>query len=1326
MLTSKWHMHRMGLIDFWYYFNEEFLFKDGHILLRGSNGSGKSVTMQSFIPLLLDGNKSSERLDSFGTRARKIETYLIDEESDRNDRIGYLYLEFKREDSDIYKTIGMGLRARKNKPLDTWYFVIEDNRRINHDIQLIDHNLAITKQSLKNIIGDQVIETQKEYMDKVNQALFCFPSRDEYKEAINLLVQLRSPKLSNSLKPAKINEMLSDSLRPLSEEDLRPMSEALSNMDEIQDQLNALKQSFAAAKNISNILNQYNFASLDKKALHLIRQNDEYNQLNLKKENQQKQKEQNILNHKTAIQTKQKLLDEQEILKEEYTSLVKQDLMQLVSELEDHKNKKDIETNQLHKKKQQFEEKDNLYIDIKAQFEAYQQKAENKDYEINKVFQNMEDIQKEIDFEEHYALKNEFIENLEKEYSFEYTNNRIKHELNSLDKGSKLFSELNTQNKFVERVYEEKEKKQSEIEDNDFQIKQHEEKFYSLQEEYKEKFSQWSNKNTQLTLSHGDLLQIFQYIQSYMDKDEYHKIDEIINNNYLNIINKLSNNLSSIKRERTDLKSQISEAEHQLRYWRELKDPLPIQDEYTQSSRIYLQTNNIDYKPLYTLLEYDDSLDETFKDQFEEYLLRMGILDALIINEANKETIFNMPKGMADQFIFTNKSLDSLEAYYLKSADDFLAALKSLGIDSSSIKFYKNSYQNGIINGTISSMTKNTFIGQNARKSYKEAKIKYYEDALNDLWKKDQEQEKAQEEYEVSIAQAKKEVKTYPTKANLETIKNTVQKLELIRSTLIERIKTINEEIKKYKEAIQKTYLQITKIAEELKIAPSQEVFDMRINNFKEYQIQLNELQSLHVQYLSFKELEKSNENRMEDIRDDRDILTQEISMIKANISKLETLIMTKQKQLDELGYQEIQKRIEEIQNRNKEIPEEISHQDQLIGNLTKSISQIEDSILLINAEIVNQTKNMELAKEAYEEEVNLKYVVTEDKTVDKVHAMIKKQYPNLKSKETLGNELQTVFYTNRGYLQEYGLRIFSLFEEKEENTRLDINARYQGKRINFNELTKNLSNDIEQQSLLLEESDRNLIEDILVNTLSRKIRLLIQNSKRWVETMNRYMRSMDTSSGLYLSLKWKSHKADNEDELSSENLVKLLEKDIRILKETDLKHLSSHFRSKIQTARKLAVDESTKLGFHQIMKQVMDYRNWFDFQIWYEKTGEGKKELTNNAFYTFSGGEKAMAMYVPLFSAVAAKFDQAAEDAPLLIALDEAFAGVDEKNINNMFSLIKKFNFDYIMNSQVLWGDYPSVDSLAIHELFRPDNAHYVTIISYEWNGKQKRMVNR
>lgn len=52
---TKWQMNRAGLLSFWYYDDEIFEFANGKLLLRGTNGSGKSVTMQSFIPVLLDG-----------------------------------------------------------------------------------------------------------------------------------------------------------------------------------------------------------------------------------------------------------------------------------------------------------------------------------------------------------------------------------------------------------------------------------------------------------------------------------------------------------------------------------------------------------------------------------------------------------------------------------------------------------------------------------------------------------------------------------------------------------------------------------------------------------------------------------------------------------------------------------------------------------------------------------------------------------------------------------------------------------------------------------------------------------------------------------------------------------------------------------------------------------------------------------------------------------------------------------------------------------------------------------------------------------------------
>ena len=91
------------------------------------------------------------------------------------------------------------------------------------------------------------------------------------------------------------------------------------------------------------------------------------------------------------------------------------------------------------------------------------------------------------------------------------------------------------------------------------------------------------------------------------------------------------------------------------------------------------------------------------------------------------------------------------------------------------------------------------------------------------------------------------------------------------------------------------------------------------------------------------------------------------------------------------------------------------------------------------------------------------------------------------------------------------------------------------------------------------------------------------------------------------------------------------------MLKESDLKKLSTHFRSRIESVRRVMDEEDNMQSFHQLMRVVMDYRQWFEFRILAQKAKDTKKELTNQLFFSFSGGEKAMAMYVPLFSAVAA-----------------------------------------------------------------------------------------
>lgn len=358
MNNSSWIINKAGLIDFWYYDQQEFSFLDGRMLLRGSNGSGKSVTMQSFIPLLLDGNMRPERLDPFGSRARKMENYLLEEDDSREERTGYLYMEFKRQESDTYITIGMGMRARKNKKLETWYFCITDGRRIGIDFWLykdVQNKIAYSKTELRNRIGDggRVMDTQGEYASCVNSLIFGFETMEEYKEMLDLLIQLRTPKLSKDFKPSVINDILSKSLQTLSEDDLRPMSEAIENMDTLKTNLDNLSESMKAAKQIEKIYGQYNKAVLLSRAESYLKAVKEFNT----QQKELKTIEEGIIRDKEELEKEKELYDnlkqEYGILEKERDSLSNNDATRLKAE----ENKLEVQAAEFEKEIENYEKR---------------------------------------------------------------------------------------------------------------------------------------------------------------------------------------------------------------------------------------------------------------------------------------------------------------------------------------------------------------------------------------------------------------------------------------------------------------------------------------------------------------------------------------------------------------------------------------------------------------------------------------------------------------------------------------------------------------------------------------------------------------------------------------------------------------------------------------------------------------------------------------------------------------------------------------------------------------------------------------------------------
>jgi len=82
----RWQPLRMGLVELYHYDSEEFWFRDGHLLLRGNNGTGKSKVLSLTLPFLFDAVLRSSRLEPDGDSGKKMAWNLLMNAYDRRMR----------------------------------------------------------------------------------------------------------------------------------------------------------------------------------------------------------------------------------------------------------------------------------------------------------------------------------------------------------------------------------------------------------------------------------------------------------------------------------------------------------------------------------------------------------------------------------------------------------------------------------------------------------------------------------------------------------------------------------------------------------------------------------------------------------------------------------------------------------------------------------------------------------------------------------------------------------------------------------------------------------------------------------------------------------------------------------------------------------------------------------------------------------------------------------------------------------------------------------------------------------------------------------------
>jgi hypothetical protein len=252
-----------------------------------------------------------------------------------------------------------------------------------------------------------------------------------------------------------------------------------------------------------------------------------------------------------------------------------------------------------------------------------------------------------------------------------------------------------------------------------------------------------------------------------------------------------------------------------------------------------------------------------------------------------------------------------------------------------------------------------------------------------------------------------------------------------------------------------------------------------------------------------------------------------------------------------------------------------------------------------------------------------------------------------------------------------------------------------------------------EDQGILLAERERAVLEDELLTGLAQQIHSRVLTARDLVRAMNADTRSKPMSSGLAVGIRWAQSDRISDRQRSAS---RLLDRDAAALGPERLAKLRGLMREMIKEYRA----GHPRATYREALAAVLDYRSWHAFELLLVKPGEPEVKLTRAKHSVMSGGEKSASIHLPLFAAANALYSSAKPRCPRLIALDEAFVGIDERYKPDLFGLTVKFDLDLFMTGHDLWVTCETVPAITHYDMYHDEITHTVSSLLMLWDGEQ------
>jgi uncharacterized protein (TIGR02680 family) len=1321
----RWVPSRAGILNVWRYYDEVFEFHHGRLLLRGQNGTGKSKALELLLPFLFDANLRANRLSTFGTAERTMHWNLMGEGASGTTRVGYVWLEFRLPgEPDVWFCCGARLQASNHTTtVHADYFTTSLRIGTPDGLALLtEAGTPLTRNALEQALGEDgtLHPNATEYRAAIRASLFPTLSEQRYDALITALLQLRTPKLSQRLDPALLSTLLSRALPPLGQQEVTDLAEGFERLDRQRERLATLDAEVAAARGLSTRQRTYAQRVLRAAAATLISATTDLDNLT-KSARRSADEHQRVAQERAVTETLVETLERQEEeTKARIDGLVDSDAYKQGRELD-----------QL---RQRTSEAAARFASIKADATAMRTRASADAEDAQTAGQLAATRERAANAradEARQAAARAGLSSVHSEVAASLDTDlaRSRPLLRAAVQGrTRQIAAVRNALETHEKAVDWRQQAEIDLDEARSELSAAEEGQTTAAERYEQELDRLADALREWAASCQEL--------AFPDLGVFEGLVE----NETALVEHVESVADSVRADLVRAETVV-EAERKAvtadrdRLVTELdtlggQRDLPPDAPPTRTTDRDLMTG----APLWRLVRFADSVPEVEQASVEAALQSAGLLDAWVgrTGTVAGHDIFAEPDAVLP---VTGPSLADVlvpEPDAPVPVDVVTRLLTGIAYGERPPAGHSvaigadGAWRLGNLSGSWQKAHA-AYIGAGARQRARERRMRDLRDQIAEADTLLNVLAARQDAIDTRRAVIAQERASRPPYGPVRTAKDRLTRAE---ST----VEAANRIVRKRLDTLSRREGEVTSALRALSLAAAEHGLpterealsnlEHAVENFRE---QAGLWLDGHGELLAARQAANNAAERAARSSEIAARRESEASNVDSERRRLAAKLDAVEQTVG-VDYREVLAELSGLRKRLTDLTAELGQARRKVTDLaeqlgvlaerSKADAQARDDAIAVRDTAARRFRHLATTSfptdSGFPDLDRFTGILSASEGVRAAldsARLVAAAWPTLPHEpNNLGDALHRLSESVHECRTALSTRA-DLDLETDEDVQV-FTAMVDGVRVGAAELLRILKDDAEQSKRDITDRERELFDQTLTGDTRRHLAARIRQAGELVDDMNTRLERVRTASKVAVRLVWQ---VAPDLPAGTKAARDLLLKDPVRLSDADRESLHQFFRERIEQARA----DDTATSWEQQLAQVFDYTAWHQFVVKVDRAnGSGWQLLTKKLHGALSGGEKAIALHLPLFAAVAAHY-QAVPQAPRIILLDEVFVGVDTNNRGQVFALLSALDLDLMLTSDHEWCTYPELSGVAIHQLITGNDDDAVTTARFVWDGQ-------